>query len=368
MQRTQTTCLVLLTVIAVGFSLQFLQSVLLPFVIALFVVVGIRPILEFLQRRLNLNRWVSVGITFIVGVIALAITGLAIWASIDDVAKNSGVYETRLSAIGDWFETYMQKPSSVDESLPDNSPEASVPVDEPADQGTVSAESEPTDGNHAVRRAFSGVSKELESLLFNLVGSMSSLLSYGIMIALFVFFLLSAEQGLSKRPVIVDEIEEQVRKYLIMKTVISVLTGIAFGGVLWMFGVPLAILFGMLAFLLNFIPNIGPLVANVLPIPLLVLNSEISIAAAVTCIVLITAVQFISGNVVETRIMGKSFDVSPIVLLLALMFFGLVWGIVGMFLATPLVSIIKIVLENTKSGKPIAELMAGRWTTRHSAT
>jgi len=146
-----------------------------------------------------------------------------------------------------------------------------------------------------------------------------------------------------------------------MKTVISFFTGLTFGFILWLFGIPLAILFGTLAFVLNFIPNIGPLVANALPVPFLVLNSQLSPVAAITCLILISATQFISGNVVETRLMGKSFDVSPTVLLLALMFFGLIWGIVGMFLATPIVSIVKIVLNQSRGGRNLSELMAGRW-------
>lgn len=354
MQRTQTICLVVLTVIAVGFSLKFLQSVLLPFVIAVFVVIGIRPLLDLLHSRYRLNRYVSVGISFLIGVVALAITGLAIWASIMDLSNSSGIYEQRLSAIGTWFAENFVEDSS--DALPGEGAQAA----NVATDGKQPSE-DSTDATGKVwQDAFQGISTQMEGLLLKLAGSMSSLLSYGIMIALFAFFLLSAENT-GPRPKILEEVENQVRKYLVMKTIISIFTGIAFGGVLWLFGVPLALLFGMLAFLLNYIPNIGPLVANVLPIPLLVLNSEISIVAAIACIILMTSVQFISGNVIETRIMGKSFDVSPVVLLLALMFFGLVWGIVGMFLATPLISIIKIVLQNTQSGKPIAELMAGRW-------
>lgn len=160
---------------------------------------------------------------------------------------------------------------------------------------------------------------------------------------------------------LIGEIVEQVRKYLVMKTIISILTGFVFGLVLWLFGVPLAILFGFLAFLLNYIPNVGPLISNLLPVPFLILNSNMSPVAAIVCLVLISLVQFVSGNVIETRLMGQSFDVSPVVLLLALMFFGLIWGIIGMFLATPIVSILKIVLYQSPSGKPIAELLAGRW-------
>ena len=354
MQRTQTICLVTLTVIAIGFSLSFLQTVLLPFVIAFFVVIGIRPLLELLHERYHLNRFVSVAITCVLGIGIVAALGLAIWVSIQDIAAHTDIYENRLNAIGGWVNSFFESEDvgEVEEAVTEGEQEI---VDNAGE-----------DEGNAVQDAFAVIIAQLQSLLLKLVGSMSSLLSYGILIALFIFFLLSSDKLHQNRPKIMDEIEDQVRRYLVLKTVISVLTGIAFGGVLWFFGVPLAILFGVLAFLLNYIPNLGPLIANILPIPLLVLNSEISMGAAIVCIILITAVQFISGNVIETRIMGKSFDVSPVVLLLALMFFGLVWGIVGMFLATPLVSMLKIVLQNTDSGKPIAELMAGRWQASES--
>ena len=212
------------------------------------------------------------------------------------------------------------------------------------------------------------VSNYVQGQMVNVASSLSTLLSYGVLILIFVFFLLLGDseskervpQGNNQSPGMLSQIEFQIRKYLLMKTIISLVTGFAFGFVLWMFGVPLAIVFGFLAFLLNFIPNIGPLISTILPVPFLVLNSGMTPTSAIVCFILIGTIQFVSGNVIETRLMGKSFDVSPTVLLLALMFFGLVWGIVGMFLATPIVSIIKIVLQQHKSTRPIANLIAGR--------
>ncbi len=202
----------------------------------------------------------------------------------------------------------------------------------------------------------------VQGMLVRLAGALSSLLSYGVLILIFVFFLLLGQEGTKQvQPIILAEVEDQVRQYLVVKTVISAVTGFAFGIVLWFFSVPLALVFGFLAFLLNFIPNIGPLISTILPVPFLVLNAQMSPTAAVICFTMTAVIHFVSGNVIETRIMGKSFDVSPVVLLLALMFFGLVWGIIGMFLATPIVSILKIILQQNEATRPIAELLAGRW-------
>tara|TARA_B110000495_G_scaffold43587_1_gene35768 strand:- start:1255 stop:2388 length:1134 start_codon:yes stop_codon:yes gene_type:complete len=368
MQRTQNVCLVLLATIAVSFSLFYLKSVLLPFVIALFVVIGCRPILEFIEKQLKLPRSIAFALSFLIGNLLLFGFSLLLWFSITDLQNNSSIYQKRMNIIATW----------VVEKLPNTTPTSDSPktINDPIIEGN--ADTNPSDivinddlpknPKAAVEEIFQSISSFIQEQLVRLASSLANLLSYGILILIFVFFLLLGNTGQlphpnnssKKQPRILEEIEEQIRKYLFMKTVISMLTGIAFGLVLWIFGVPLATVFGFLAFLLNFIPNIGPLIGCALPVPFLILNSNISPTAGIICFVLIATIQFVSGNVIETRIMGKSFDVSPITLLLALMFFGLIWGIIGMFLATPIVSIIKIVLHQRDSTRPIADLLAGR--------
>jgi AI-2 transport protein TqsA len=278
--------------------------------------------------------------------------GLLTWLSINDLSRNSEAYEARLNTIAKWVGDHLLEHTDEEPGPPITDDQHII------DDLEVAAE----DTKKAIAEFFSSASKFLQSQLLQVAGSLSSLLSYGVLILIFVFFLLlGPDNRQQKTPEIIQEIEVQVRRYLVMKTVISALTGFAFGFVLWLFGVPLAILFGFLAFLLNFIPNIGPLIASLMPIPFLLLNAEMSPTSAIICFLLVAAIQFISGNVIETKIMGKSFDVSPVVLLLGLMFFGLVWGIIGMFLATPIASIAKIIFQQHESTRPLSELMAGRW-------
>ncbi|MDE0937179.1 MAG: AI-2E family transporter [Mariniblastus sp.] len=371
MLRTQNVCLVLLATIAVSFSLFYLKSVLLPFVIALFVVIGCRPILEFIEKQLKLPRSIAFGLSFLIGNLLLIGFALLLWFSITDLQDKSSVYQKRMNIIATWIveklPSTLQTPQTPESSkTTNNAPTQTDAVTNPL--GFTINDDLPKNPKAAVEEIFQSISSFIQEQLVRLVSSLANLLSYGILILIFVFFLLMGNTGQRLRPDqtnesqprILGEIEEQIRKYLIMKTVISMFTGIAFGLVLWIFGVPLATVFGFLAFLLNFIPNIGPLIGCALPVPFLILNSNISPTAGIICFVLIATIQFVSGNVIETRIMGKSFDVSPITLLLALMFFGLIWGIIGMFLATPIVSIIKIVLHQRDSTRPIADLLAGR--------
>ena len=102
MQKTQTTCLVVLATISVSFCLYFLKTVLLPFVIALFFVIGCRPIVDYIERRLNLHRYIAFVVAFVSGLALLLSFALMIWLSIDDLARNAGVYERRLDKILEW--------------------------------------------------------------------------------------------------------------------------------------------------------------------------------------------------------------------------------------------------------------------------
>ena len=359
MQKTQTVCLIILTTIAVGFSLYFMQSVLLPFVIALFVVIGCRPVLEFFEHKLKLSRYVAFAVAFVMGTVLLIGFGLTTWFSINDLAKNSDKY----------IESFKSLQASLADLLGSHEDNSSTARTESSQPDSVDNDSVIDEIKATSKEAMKGLNELLESAttflqsqIPRIAGALSSLLSYGVLILIFVFFLLMTPAAdRQNRPAIIGEIESQVRKYLVTKTVISAVTGFAFGIVLWLFGVPLATLFGFLAFLLNFIPNFGPLISTLTPVPFLILNGQEAPIPAIICFLLIGSIQFVSGNVVETRIMGKSFDVNPVVLLLALVFFGLVWGIIGMFLATPIVSIAKIILEQHDSTRPLSELMAGRW-------
>lgn len=365
MQKAQTISLVILATIAVGFSLFYLKTVLLPFVISVFIVIGCRPIVEFVGGRLKLPRIIAFVISSLVGLLLLFAFGFLIWISINDLSRDSDAYKDRLNHIASWV---VERFPNTFEKI-EASQATRIPEQDPPPVPTTRPDLSENDPARALHEFSVFMSAYVQRQSLGLASSLSGLLSNGVLIMIFVLFLMlgngAADSNTGSRvgeQGFVGEVEEQIRRYLFMKTAISLATGFLFGLTLWWFGVPLAIVFGFLAFLLNFIPNIGPLISIVLPLPFLILNSHISPAAGVTCFCLTSVIQFVSGNVIETRLMGKSFDVSPVALLLGLMFFGLVWGIIGMFLATPLISVLKIVLQRTEGGQPLAELLAGRWS------
>ncbi len=155
-----------------------------------------------------------------------------------------------------------------------------------------------------------------------------------------------------------DRINKQVSKYIGIKTIVSIITGAMFYIVAKSVGLDFAFLWGVLATVLNFIPTIGSIVITVLTIFMAIIQflpnwTPILIVAAGTILT-----ENIIGNFIDPRLQGNQLNLSPFVILVALSVFGYVWGIVGMFLAVPLLSVLQIVFANMDETKPIAMLIS----------
>jgi AI-2 transport protein TqsA len=132
------------------------------------------------------------------------------------------------------------------------------------------------------------------------------------------------------------------------------------GIILSVLDIELAMAFGLMAFLLNFIPSIGSIVSTLLPLPVVLVSPDLSTLTMFLAIALPGALQLVIGNVIEPMVMGDELDLHPVTILLALMIWGTLWGIVGMLLATPITAMMKILLERGERTRPIANLFAGR--------
>ncbi|MDB4494478.1 AI-2E family transporter [Pseudomonadales bacterium] len=414
--RIQTACLLVLVAVSITFSVYWLRPVLVPLVVAFFVVSGISPVLSVLEKRLGVTRIVAAGLTFLAGVIVLIIFGCSIWVSMIDLSTNAQAYRNRVSTIVNRVESYLPQRLSFRDSITPVASGAPTPT-EPSEQaaattsggksstpassqtprsGTGDSETTSDTGEVATEKTKLGeataaiknptetdaglagtakkqkakprsekASKFVDQMVTYGITTLSqafvSLVSTSVVVLIYVFFLLIGTPSISHSPTL-SEVDQQIRSYLSLKTVISIFTGVVFGLALRMFGVPMAFTFGVLAFLLNFVPNVGPIVASLLPIPLIILDPEGSVGWMAATITVICTIQLISGNVVEPKIMGNSSDLHPVTILVGLMFWGMMWGIIGMFLATPIMAALKIILGRIEGTKSIADLMAGRWT------
>lgn len=342
--RVQTVCQMIFAAFAVGAALYWLRPVLLPFILALFFVFGLVPVLDYIQRRMKAPRMVAVGIAFMIGLILISGLVLMVWLSVDSLVNNVDAYRQRIDDLTTQVTTWLQF---------EDAPAADAPDGDAID-------AEPRPATAAAANPMLPSASMIQAWVGQQSLAVMSFLSSALMVVIFMFFLLlGGSTEIVPRTRFWIEIEASIRQYIVAKTVISAVTGAVFGVTLWIFGVPLALVFGILAFLLNYIPNVGPVIASLLPIPLIVLDPEKSWWEMVLVIVLTGAIQFVSGNVVEPKMMGKSVELHPVAILIALLFWGLIWGIVGMFLATPITAAIKILLARFDRTKVFAQVLEG---------
>jgi AI-2 transport protein TqsA len=154
-----------------------------------------------------------------------------------------------------------------------------------------------------------------------------------------------------------SSVMKQVHRYLIIKTLISLVTGVLLGVWVWVLGVDFPILWGLLAFLLNYVPNIGSIMAAVPPIMVGLIQPDGGPGLAATVGVGYLAVNLVVGNVAEPRLMGQRLGLSTLVVFLSLVFWGWVWGGVGMLLSVPLTMVVKILMQGSNELRWIAVLL-----------
>ena len=157
---------------------------------------------------------------------------------------------------------------------------------------------------------------------------------------------------------LLGKINKQIAKYLSFKTIISLATGLCFYLTALVTGLDFALLWGFLAFVLNFIPTIGSIIVTGLTIFMAVIQFTPDWIMIVYVAVLTISIEMVLGNIIDPRIQGVQLNISPLMILISLSFWGYIWGIAGMFLAVPIMSIIQIVCLMVPSLKPIAIILS----------
>ncbi|HYT94535.1 MAG TPA: AI-2E family transporter, partial [Gemmataceae bacterium] len=158
---------------------------------------------------------------------------------------------------------------------------------------------------------------------------------------------------------VVDRITASIEQYIAVMAYVSLLAGVLVTIALWLFGVPYALFWGILTFALNFIPYLGSLIATVLPVVLTLVDSQ-SLGMTLAVLIVLVVIQNGIGYLIQPRLAGNRLDLSPLVIILSLAFWGTIWGIAGMILAVPLVVVIKTILQHIPQTKPIATLLSNQ--------
>jgi AI-2 transport protein TqsA len=318
--------IIILAAVASAAALYFTRPVMVPFVLSIFVYYLVLPLVDLLDFKLKMPRWLSVIITLLVVAGLLALLGLLITTSARGLLESQDIYRQKLA---DWAQRIL---AILDRW-----------------------------GLDIGQQRLIDTLREMPfmQVIQKTAGTMLGLVTNGFLVLIFVIFLLLGRDPGRRRSGMFVAIDFKVRQFIVMKFLISATTGTLVGIILALFGLDLALVFGVLAFLLNFIPSIGSVIATFLPLPVALVQFD-GLWPVIGVILLPGAVQMTIGNVIEPKVMGEGLDLSPVTILLALVFWGLLWGVVGMLMAAPITAVLRIVLARFQTTRAVAELMAGR--------
>lgn len=314
-----------IVLLASGAILIYARSVLIPFVLAVLVFLLVSPVLDFLVLKLKFHRPLAVLITLLLVLVIIAVIFTLL----------TGAVQTIIGTAGQYGESFANLTDSILEKLKD------------------------WQLNYDREQINEILSKKLPGLVTGSFGTAFDIISSLFLVAIFVVFLLAGRDPHIAWHGVYADVINKVRKYIITKTAISTTTGILVWIVLAAFKLELAAVFGMLAFLLNFIPSIGSIIATLLPIPIAVAQFQ-NPWMVLSIIAVPGIIQIGIGNVIEPKIMGTGLNLHPVVILLALSFWGLIWGPIGMFLSVPMTAMIRIVLMQFETLRPFGMLLAGK--------
>lgn len=335
----------MLCLMGLGVILHQAQAIVLPFALAVFISFMMNPIISFFEKR-RVPNVIAILIVVLMTFVLFFLLGLLINNSIQSFTAEFPKYENRFYALLSRLFALLDLP-------PELSPQ----------QGPDGYQFDWLNSLESI--SISGV-------ITTTLSAIAKFLSNTILVLLFLMFILlgrnqinrklnvAFEPEMSAKVVdIIGRIHLQIERYIVTKTLISLITAVLTTIVLFAFNVEFALIWGILTFLLNFIPSIGSAVATVLPVAVTFLQYE-SYLIIFSVIALLSAIQLVMGSFFDPRLVGRSVNLSPLVVLFSLIFWGWLWGIVGMFLAVPLSVIVKIILENIKSLRFVSILMSAK--------
>jgi predicted PurR-regulated permease PerM len=304
-------------------------DIIVPFLLALFIAVISTPALDSLEK-LGLPRALAMIVVIAVIVAAgVGITGL-VGSSLRQFSANLPEYTDRLNSYTQAVETWLDH--------------YGVPFDASELRNLIDA-------------------SRVMKLAADVFNSFGGVLTNAFLIFLTVVFILfeTASFAVKLRAVVDDpddtlarirNVTDSVKRYLAIKTLTSLATGVVIGVCLAILGVDNPVLWGLLAFMFNYVPNIGSIIAAV-PTVLFALV-QLGVGGALATAAVFAVVNVIIGSVLEPRFMGRGLGLSTLVVFLSLVFWGWVLGLVGMFLSVPLTMTVQIALSANEGTRWIA--------------
>lgn len=366
-------------VVIVIAGLREIKPIALPLVMAVFLSVLSAPLLSWLVRH-RVPKLFSVLATVMANLLVVIAMLLLVGNSVSAFARSVPSYQERLEqkALSAflWLEGVGINTSEfnwLQDSLPsadDSGDEiASVrPADGPTDRLDTTASAPDMNSPEKARRSGSLVDiSSLFDFVTSTLRTIASLMTMTLLVFLMMLFILFEAAGMPRKLELalgwepndlarMTRAKTEMQHYLVIKTLISLVTGsIVYLWVLWM-GIDFPLLWGLIAFFLNYIPSLGSILASIPAMALALV--QVGPGHAILVGIGYLVINLVFGNFVEPHLMGRQLGMSPLVVFISLIFWGWVWGPVGMLLAVPLTMILKIFLEHTEDFRWLAQLIS----------
>ena len=317
--------LFILASVATAFALNFTKPIMIPFVLALLIRILIDPIIDFQTNNLRIHRIVAVFVSLILIVFLFIIIVPFIVGSVATFLGSANEYNTKVLLLLDMLILKLQ--------------EYDVQIN-----------------RQVIRDSF--ISLPFLDWASTILSNSANIISKFFLVVIMTLFLLLGKKS-KNISTEWNEIISHIKKYTFTKFITSSATGVLVGIIYWMLDMELAFIFGTLTFILNFIPVFGSVIAVLIPLPIAFLQFQ-DPTYLILIIVLPSIVHIIIGNILEPKIFGEAFGLHPITVILSLIFWGMIWGIIGVLLAAPLTAILKISFEKFETTKPIALFLEGK--------
>lgn len=326
--------LVMAATVIVLAGVKAASVVVVPVLLALFIAIICHPLIAWFHRKGLPSFLALLPVVAVISIIVLLLTGLVV-QSANDFMQKMPEYRVRSA---EQFEWLAARAESFNVSL-----------------------------NWEMLQAQLDPSRAI-NLTMNMLSGVGNFMATFVLVLLIMVFMLGEARIVPSKIRLafkqperttnnVTTILNAINKYLALKTLISLVTGVIVGGGLWIMGIDHFLLWGVIAFLFNYIPNIGSILASVPAILMALIQYSPLMAGVVASLYL--AVNVVMGNLIEPRVMGRGLGLSTLVVFLSLLFWGWMLGPVGMLLSVPLTMVVKIALGENESTRWLAILLSG---------
>jgi predicted PurR-regulated permease PerM len=325
------------------------KSILVPFALSIFFAYLLYPVVWAIERR-GVHRGVAIIVVILATILIIGSAGLFLSAKLSNMTIDFGELKEQLDTKIDHLQKVLETKIGVN----------------------------PNTMDRYFNKAGENFLSSLESQVGNLFSATTTTLFQVGLLPVYTFFLLfyrtktahfifrlTGRKNKRKTLDILRQVSTITTKYMSGLLIVVLILAVLNTAGLFIIGVRHALLFGILAALLNLIPYIGTFIGGLIPIVYVLLTSSSPFQVALQIFILFSVVQFLENNLITPNVVGNNIKINPLAIILSLLLGNMIWGIPGMLIVIPCLAILKIIMQNIEDLRPFAYLISDRGVANH---